>query len=1083
MRITLTRPTLPILYKADIVVVGGSFAGVAAAIALARAGQRVSLIESRTYVGREVTATLRPWIPRDASTDVQSLPEVIRDCIEAAGPVDGRGGEIPLHSDKVKIRLEDLLAAAGVKLVYASLPVGLCGEDDRAPGLIIGNKSGRQVITCDTIVDATETATVARLAGASFTRATERVIRVRRTLEFDKVSPSPPDCLKVPQDLGVVDHTVVIHRGYRGPEHVLVECVLDLPAGDGPADYARREIDARHRTMRLASYLVFHVAGFAQALLSTTSYELHGPQVSAMSGPVPDWALETTDRTVTLNDRNREPRAAALARFAGPVRGLWCLQEAARLDARWAQSLQDPVFAARVGSAFAHALVVYRQETAHETHPRGSLAGGSGLRSGESSRTQTTARERASALDVHDIDSPQRGRCYEQFPVTPVSVPLLRTVDVVVVGGGTSGAAAAMTSGGEGMRTLLIESNPGLGGTGTLGGVDSYWYGRDRVGFAARLTRLVDEVQRSINYHRPKWNIEAKMYALLRATEAAGVETIFPATSLGAVMDGNRVRGVIVATRWGLYAVLAEVVIDATGDGDVAVAAGADYTYGSDRDHAVMWYSLAQFATPGRTRNNFTSTVDVSNVEDYTRAILAGRRRGDNCHDHGIYMASRETRHIRGDTMLTLTDQLVHRRWPDVVNIHYSNHDIKGKSCTDWTRMGLIPPNLEVEIPYRVLLPAGLDGILVAGKAISATHDGFPAIRMQADLENLGGVVALAAAQAVRAGGVPREVAIPDLQRRLVESGLLPARILTRTLAPRHYTNDALAALVDSLTADKALYSYSDMDMGEVYEGSIPIVEICTVGARIIPYLEKALRGATGQRRVLLAQALATYGSSSGVPTLLREVERALSGDTLPARDSHIRHAGFPPDQDAMPDVVYLIYSLGMARDPRSVPVWVRVADRLNPTLDDIRDRVKGTFYYVDAVCVGAERLGDPAAIPCLMTLHSYPVLRDQVALHGYQSDVFPERQATLELTIARALARCGSPEGVRILASYLPDCRALLAEHAHSELVAITGLDLGKDAQAWKDWVGGAAGVLEAHPVQGGLETEYQGQTILREH
>jgi len=445
-------------------------------------------------------------------------------------------------------------------------------------------------------------------------------------------------------------------------------------------------------------------------------------------------------------------------------------------------------------------------------------------------------------------------------------------------------------------------------------------------------------------------------------------------------------------------------------------------------------------------------------------------------------MASRETRHIRGDTMLTLTDQLVHRRWPDVVNIHYSNHDIKGKSCTDWARMGLVPPNIEVEIPYRVLLPAGLDGILVAGKAISATHDGLPAIRMQADLENLGGVVALAAAQAVRAGGGPREIEIPTLQRRLVESGLLSARILTRTLEPRHYTDDELEALVDSLVGDQALYSYSDMDMGEVYVGSIPIVEICTVGARIIPYLKKALGCATGHRRVLLAQALAAYGSSAGVPTLLREVEAALSGDTLPARDSHIRHAGFPPDQDAMPDIVYLIYSLGMARDPRSVPVWARVADRLDPTPEDIRDRVKGTFYYVDAVCVGAERLGDPAALPCLMTLHAYPALRDQVALHGYQSDIFPERQATLELTIARALARCGSPEGVRILAAYLDDCRALLAEHAHTELVAITGLDLGKDARAWQDWVGGAAGVLEPHPAWEGLEAEYEGQTILRE-
>jgi len=52
------------------------------------------------------------------------------------------------------------------------------------------------------------------------------------------------------------------------------------------------------------------------------------------------------------------------------------------------------------------------------------------------------------------------------------------SADVLVVGGGTSGATAAITSAREGMSTVLLELNPGLGGTGTLGGVDSYWFGR-----------------------------------------------------------------------------------------------------------------------------------------------------------------------------------------------------------------------------------------------------------------------------------------------------------------------------------------------------------------------------------------------------------------------------------------------------------------------------------------------------------------------------------------------------------------------------------------------------------------------------
>ncbi len=141
---------------------------------------------------------------------------------------------------------------------------------------------------------------------------------------------------------------------------------------------------------------------------------------------------------------------------------------------------------------------------------------------------------------------------------------------------------------------------------------------------------------------------------------------------------------------------------------------------------------------------------------------------------------------------MKLTDQLLQRRWPDVVNVHFSNHDVKGASGAPWVNVGLIPPNLEIESPYRMLLPRGLEGIHVAGKAISGTHDALPAIRMQSDLENLGAVAALAAATAARAGTTPRAIDVKALQARLAREGLVPADAPTRTLAPIRYTDEAL---------------------------------------------------------------------------------------------------------------------------------------------------------------------------------------------------------------------------------------------------------------------------------------------------
>jgi HEAT repeat protein len=217
-----------------------------------------------------------------------------------------------------------------------------------------------------------------------------------------------------------------------------------------------------------------------------------------------------------------------------------------------------------------------------------------------------------------------------------------------------------------------------------------------------------------------------------------------------------------------------------------------------------------------------------------------------------------------------------------------------------------------------------------------------------------------------------------------------------------------------------------------------------------VPLLEQALDCATGLRRVHLAQALAMYGEPAAVPVLIGEIDRLLAGGRLPQRDNAIRHAGYPPDQGAMPDIVYLLYSLGMVRDRRAIPVWERVARLLQPTEEGIRDRRKGIFYYVEALAWSAEGLGDPAAIPMLHRLHSYPVLRDQVCRSGFQPDFFLERQAMLELMLARALARCGAEEGIETLVAYLDDTRALLAEQAHDHLIALTGLDGGKNAEAW---------------------------------
>ena len=1052
------RDTLPVLHTCDVAVVGGSFAGVTTALALARAGRRVVLVEPRTYLGREITATLRPWVRVPAGAKPSSLPEALSACIQASG-TSAQAGEAPLHVDAVKLRLEDMILAAGVKLIYASLPVGLCTDGGGVQGVIIGNKSGRQVIRCAVVVDATVTALVARLAGAAFEPPPEDTALFSYTLEFTGVDALEGTELPVPQCLGLSGDKLVLHRGYRGMGHNLLEYELALPSkGSDPLAVAQRDALARKRTTALAEYLMAEVPPFDGVCLASSSYELDGPHTTRMAGPVPEWARRLEPVILDVGTSGKAGKIAATA-FAGPIRGLWCLNESVRVDVALQPLIDDPVVSSRLGTALGRAIA---------DHWESAGAASAVVPKAEPSiaAEEATTASKTERLRIKEQEHPQRGRDYELVPAVPSPVTVLDSADVLVIGGGSSGAVAGIVSGQQGMETVLVDMNPGLGGTETFGGVDSYWMGA-RDGFISDVIGWVAGMHDRLRHPRPeglnlKWNILAKTWALMEAAEDAGIEMLMNALAFATIVEGNAVRGVVVATRTGPVALLGKMVIDASGDGDVAAFAGADYVYGSGRDHVASFYSLHPFGKPGRTHNDSTSMVDVSNVEDYTRAILAGRRRGiEGAHDHAAYLAPRESRHIVGDVVLTLTDTLVRRCWRDVIGIAFSHNDQKTQSGSDWVRIGLLPPNLEIEIPYRALVPRHLDNILVVGKAYSATMDALATVRMQPDLENLGGVAAVAATMALASGKTFRYIDVSVLQAKLVEGGVLPERILGRSLVERQYTDEQLGHMLDDLTNHLPLHTYSNMEINERYDGRIPLVDLLCAGPRVVPMLEQTLEetealGQTGRpRQVLLAQALALLGSKAGAPVLISAIQGQLDGNRLPKRTSFRRWFGYPPTGNAAPDVACLVYSLGLTRDCRALPIWQRIVDLLaTATKERVFDRYESLYYYVTSVCYGAERLGDPDAVPVLMQLHSYSPFQDQVSRSGFQADFLKERQAYLELLVGRALARCGSPEGFLILINYLDDVRTLLAEHAHTELVAIAGADLGKNMAAWGQWL-----------------------------
>ncbi|HOM81950.1 MAG TPA: FAD-dependent oxidoreductase [Armatimonadota bacterium] len=171
-------------------------------------------------------------------------------------------------------------------------------------------------------------------------------------------------------------------------------------------------------------------------------------------------------------------------------------------------------------------------------------------------------------------------------------VPVLCEVDLLVCGGGPAGVCAAVAAARAGARVLLVERHGFFGGMTTAGGV-TIWHslystdGETQV-IGGLVQELVERLERrgaarnSRSDGRGYFVVDTE-YAKLVFDELvrdAGVVPLLHAWAAGVVMDGPRVAAVLMQSKSGRQAVRARVVVDATGDGDVAALAGAPFEKG-----------------------------------------------------------------------------------------------------------------------------------------------------------------------------------------------------------------------------------------------------------------------------------------------------------------------------------------------------------------------------------------------------------------------------------------------------------------------------------------------------------------------
>ena len=434
-------------------------------------------------------------------------------------------------------------------------------------------------------------------------------------------------------------------------------------------------------------------------------------------------------------------------------------------------------------------------------------------------------------------------------------IPVYGEYDVAVLGGGPAGIAAAVAAARAGRRTLLIERYGFLGGMGTAAGVTNFCglhgnvYGKHHRLVQGMASELLARIERLDGLNKPHL-ILGKVFAQAYDTAAYKIaaddllashkaDILFHALGAGVVMDdARRIGALMVETKAGRRAVRGEVFIDCSGDGDLAVWAGAPYEIGDAHGHPLYpsmmfrlngidpekageaWRTIPQLmdkalaagthrfprksaiVRPQRHgiewRVNFTQVARedghaINGIEpdDLTRGEIEGRRQAlaafeflrtvpgfENSYivDLPPQLGIRETRRIKGGYQLSGEDVLGCASFGDSIGVNGWPIEAHVPGDVVFT----FPPIPESrgynELPYRMLVPEGIDNLLVAGRCASMTHEGQSAARVSGACFVMGEAAGSAAVLALSGNRIPRDIAVEKLQETLKQQGAFIGR-------------------------------------------------------------------------------------------------------------------------------------------------------------------------------------------------------------------------------------------------------------------------------------------------------------------
>lgn len=415
-------------------------------------------------------------------------------------------------------------------------------------------------------------------------------------------------------------------------------------------------------------------------------------------------------------------------------------------------------------------------------------------------------------------------------------IPILNEVDLFVAGGGPAGIAAAVTAARLGKKVFLAEAVGCLGGMGTAGLVPAFMQFTDGENFlVGGIGKEIHDKNRDLGNVGDSINAEVLKRIYDDLLLDAGVDFVFQTKVTDAIVNGKSIEYVILTGKTGLFAVKASVYIDATGDGDLAYYAGAQYEKG-DGNGAMMpgtlcsiwsgidWAKVNKADQEGKLEIAFREgaftcndrhlpgmwrvgeelgggnighafSVDATDDVSVTTAFLEQRKRLLEYEDYykkyltgfenmklvttGSLFGIRESRRIIGDYILNIDDFVERSVFSDEIGRYSYPVDMHSATPDEenYKAFAQDHKNLRYEkgesygIPYRILTPIGLDNLLVSGRCVSADRKMLSSIRVMPSCFITGQAAGAAAYLAVENGKNTRGFNVRLLQRCLLDIG------------------------------------------------------------------------------------------------------------------------------------------------------------------------------------------------------------------------------------------------------------------------------------------------------------------------